>query len=57
MVFADNVNIMGEKVHNIEKNIKALLLASKEIGPELNADKFTYTVKSLDQYTGRSQYL
>jgi hypothetical protein len=28
---------MGEKVHTIEKNIKALLFASKEIGLELNA--------------------
>jgi hypothetical protein len=57
MVFVGYINIRGEKVHTIEKNIKALLFASKEIGLELNADKSTYTVKSLDQNARRSQYL
>ena len=41
----------------LRKTLQLLLFASKETGLELNADKFTYTVKSLDQYAGRSQYL
>ena len=57
MVYADNVDIMGEKIHTIEKNIKALLFARKEICLELNSDNSTYTVKTLYQNAGRSQYL
>ena len=46
-----------KKIHTIEKNIKALLFASKEICLELNADNSTYTAKTLYQNAGRSQYL
>jgi len=39
MVCADDVNISGRSAHTIEKNTEALLVTSKEIGLEVNADK------------------
>jgi hypothetical protein len=39
LVYADNVNILGESVHAIKKNTEALSVARKEIGLEVNAEK------------------
>ena len=55
MVFADDVNILGGRVHTIKKNTDALVVASKENGREVNADKTKYMVMSRDQNIGRSQ--
>ena len=54
LVYADDVNILGESVHTIKENAEALILASKEIGLEVNADKTKYTVMSRDQNAGQS---
>ena len=53
MVYADDI-ILGRSVRNIEKNTEALLVASKEIGLEVNADKTEYMVMSRYQNAGRS---
>ena len=39
LVNADDVNILGGSVHAIKENIEALVVAIKEIGLEVNADK------------------
>jgi hypothetical protein len=39
----------------IKENAEALVVASKEIGLEVNADKTKYMVMSRDQNAGRSQ--
>jgi hypothetical protein len=39
-------SVMGGSVHTIEKNAEALLVASKEIGLLVNADKTKYIVMS-----------
>ena len=52
MVYADDVNILGGSVHTIKKNAEALVVASKEIGLEVNADKTEYMVRSRDQNAG-----
>jgi hypothetical protein len=49
MVYADNINIVGGSVHNIKKNTEALVVASKEVGLEVNTDKTNYMVMSRDQ--------
>jgi len=51
-VYADDVNKLGGSVHTIKKNTDALVMASKEIGLEVNADKTKYIVKSRDQNAG-----
>jgi hypothetical protein len=39
LVYADNVNILGSSVLNVEKNIETLVAASMETGLEVIADK------------------
>jgi hypothetical protein len=39
LVYADDVHILGEGIHTVEKNAEALLVASKEIGLEVNAER------------------
>jgi len=51
LVYADDVNILGESVYTIMKNAEALGVASKENGLEINADKTKYVVMSRDQNT------
>jgi hypothetical protein len=46
--------MLGGSVHIIKKNIETLIVGSKEIGIEVNADKTKYMVMSRDQNTGRS---
>jgi hypothetical protein len=41
-------------VHTIKENIEALIVASKEIGLEVNADKTKYMVMSQDQNAGQN---
>jgi len=41
-------------VHTIKKNAEALVVASNEIGLEINADKTKYVVMPRDQKAGRS---
>ena len=52
LVYADDVNILGRSVHTIKKNTGASVVASKEIGLEINADKTKYIVIPLDQNAG-----
>jgi len=54
LVYADDVNIMGGSTHTIKKNIEALIVASKEIGQEVNAERTKYMVLSQYQNAGRS---
>ena len=54
MVYADDVNILGGRVHTIQENAEALVVAGRENGVEENADKTKYMVTSRDQNTGRS---
>ena len=54
LVYADNVNTLGESIHTVKENAKALIVASKEIGLEVNADTTKYMVMSRDQNAGQS---
>ena len=44
LVYADGVNILGGSVHTVEENEEALVMASKEIGLEVNGGKRKYIV-------------
>jgi hypothetical protein len=52
--YSDNVNILAGIVHNLKEKAEALIVASKETGLEVNADKSEYLVMSRDQNAGRS---
>jgi len=52
LVYADDVNILGGSVHTIEENTESLVVASKEIGLEVNADKTKYVFMPQDQNAG-----
>ena len=44
---------MGGSVHTVKKNAEALIVATKETGLEVNADKTKYMVMSRDRNAGR----
>jgi hypothetical protein len=54
LVYADDVNILGGSVHAIKRNTEALVIASKEIGLEVNAEKTKYMVISRNQNAGQN---
>ena len=54
LVYADDVNILGGSIHTVKENAEALIVASKEIGLEVNTDKTKFIVMSRDQNAGQS---
>jgi len=54
LVYAGDVNMLGGGVHTVKKNTETLVIASREIGLERNADKTKYMVIPRDQNAGRS---
>ena len=53
LAYADDVIILGRSAHTVKENAEALLVATKEIGLEVNADKTKYMVMSRDGNAGR----
>jgi len=53
LVYADHVNKLGGSRHTIKENAEAWVVASMEIGIEVNTDKTKYMVTSQDQNAGR----
>jgi hypothetical protein len=54
LAYVDDVNIVGENIDNIKKNIEALLDASKEVGLEVNPKKTKYMLMSRSQKIGQN---
>jgi hypothetical protein len=54
LVYADDVIILGRSVQTVKENTEALIVATKEIGLEVNCDKTKYKVISRDQNSGQS---
>ena len=53
LVYADDVNLLGGSAHTVKENAEALLVATNEIGLEVNADKTKYMVMSRDRNAGQ----
>jgi len=53
LAYADDVNILGGNVHTVKENAEALVVANKDIGLQVNADKTKYMVMSRDRNAGR----
>ena len=46
LAYADGVNTLGGSIHTVKENAEALVVATEEIGLEVNADKTKYMVMS-----------
>jgi hypothetical protein len=55
LAYADDINIVGENIDTIQRNTKALLDASKEVGLEVNPEKTKYILVSRCQKAGQRQ--
>jgi hypothetical protein len=44
LAYVDDVNIVGENIDTIQKNTKAPLDASKDVGLEVNPEKTKYRI-------------
>jgi len=52
LVYVDDANLLGGSIYTIKENAEALVVASKESGLEVNADKTKDMVMSRDQNAG-----
>jgi hypothetical protein len=46
LVYADDVNLLGDNIDAIKKNMKTLIDASKVVGLEVNTEKTKYMLLS-----------
>jgi hypothetical protein len=46
LVYADDINLLGDNVNTIKENSETLLQANRDIGLEINAEKTKYTIMS-----------
>jgi hypothetical protein len=54
-VCSDDVNLLGERMHMVKKNRKALLVIRKEISLIASAEKTKHMFTHLEQTAGQNQ--
>jgi hypothetical protein len=55
LVYADDVNLLGDNIDTIKKKTQTLIDTSKEVGLEVNTEKTKYMLLSRHQNTGQSR--
>jgi hypothetical protein len=55
LVYADDVNLLGDSVNTIKENSGTLLEVSRDIGLEINVEKTKYLIMSRHPNTRQNQ--
>jgi hypothetical protein len=55
LAYADYVNLLGDNIDTIKKNMETLIDASKEVGLEINIEKTKYMLLSRRQDVGQNR--
>jgi hypothetical protein len=55
LAYADDVNLLGDNIDTIMRNTESLIVASKEVGLEIKAEKTKYMFVSRDQNAGQNR--
>jgi hypothetical protein len=53
--YADDVNLLGDNIDTIKKNMETLIDASKEVSPEINVEKTKYMLLFRHQNVGQNR--
>jgi hypothetical protein len=55
LLYADDMNLLGDDINTIQINTKTLIDASKEVGVEVNSEKTKYILLSCHQNAGKNR--
>jgi hypothetical protein len=57
VVYADDVNLLGDNIDIIKKNAETLMDARKEVDLDVNTDKTKYMLLSCHRNAGQNDYI
>jgi hypothetical protein len=56
LVYANDVNLLGDSINTVKENTESLLEASRDIGLEINAEKMKYMIVSSSKLRTEPEY-